>query len=231
MNQLNTLDLAGIVTSIKEVHTYHNKRTGKDEKFYEIMLDIPRLSGAHDVVPVMASEKQIKLCKVELGAKIAIIGSLRTRNSGGRQEHHVHVYAYATDMFPLTDEEFDDIEDKNIVRIEANVCRRSENYRQVGSGRIVADIILANNRMCHRSGKEVRKSCYIPCIAWGNDAKAVIRHINVGDVVSVTGRFQSRTYRRKGDILDEVRVAYELSWKEFDVIQHKETNDNMRKAV
>jgi single-stranded DNA-binding protein len=116
------------------------------------------------------------------------------------------------------------------VRIEGIVCSHSDNYRQVGGGRIVTDVMLANNRICHRGNDYIRKSSYLPSIVWGNDAKAMVKHVNVGDEIRVEGRFQSRTYHRKNDDLDEVHVAYELSLKEFDVI-NKHNDDNKKKVI
>ena len=55
------------------------------------------------------------------------------------------------------------------------------------------------------------KSDYIPCIAWGRNARFV-RDIEVGQKISVFGRIQSREYTKKlYETTSEVRTAYELS--------------------
>jgi single-stranded DNA-binding protein len=56
-----------------------------------------------------------------------------------------------------------------------------------------------------------KKSCYIPCIAWGKDAKYV-SELSVGTKISLNGRIQSREYGKKisgGEY--EIRTAYEVS--------------------
>ena len=55
------------------------------------------------------------------------------------------------------------------------------------------------------------KSDYIPCIAWGRNARFV-KNLTVGDKIAISGRIQSREYQKK---LSETEVktmtAYEVS--------------------
>jgi single-stranded DNA-binding protein len=225
LNQLNEVNIAGIIDAIEENYTRHNQRTGKNEKFYTITVMVPRFSENFDWVPVVATEKLVKQLKVQVGDKIAVLGTMRTRNYG-EKTHHVSVYTYASDIFPLTDEEYDDIENKNIVRMEGIVCKQP-NHRTVNSGRIITDLLVANNRQCfRRSNKKytnqvVRKSSYFPCIAWGAISKAA-SHLQVGQAIEITGRFQSRKFRRRNDTLDEY-TTYEISMLDYELI---DSNDN-----
>ena len=57
------------------------------------------------------------------------------------------------------------------------------------------------------------KSDYIPCVVWGRLSKFA-SELSVGDKVHLTGRLQSRTYKKSlPDGTVEKRVAYELSVK------------------
>ena len=55
------------------------------------------------------------------------------------------------------------------------------------------------------------KSDYIPCIAWGKNAR-LIKNAPVGQKLDVSGRIQSRQYtKRLDDGFTELRTAYEFS--------------------
>ena len=78
-------------------------------------------------------------------------------------------------------------------------------------GREIADILLAVNRPYGRSD-------YIPCICWGKDAVLASR-LDVGSAVEVTGRIQSREYRKElSETEDEMRVAYEVSVRRMETV-------------
>ncbi len=56
---------------------------------------------------------------------------------------------------------------------------------------------------------------YLPCIAWGALAR-YCGELTVGDGVRLTGRLQSRTYRKVEGERQEERVAYEVSVAEAE---------------
>ena len=58
---------------------------------------------------------------------------------------------------------------------------------------------------------DLRRTDYIPCIAWWKEAREAA-DFKVGDFVKIIGRIQSRIYRKKlsGDEI-ELRTAYEVS--------------------
>ena len=67
------------------------------------------------------------------------------------------------------------------------------------------------------------KSDYIPCIAWGRNARYAST-FEVGDNIKIWGRVQSRVYQKKlsEDHIEE-RVAYEVSVSKLEVV--KENNN------
>ena len=65
------------------------------------------------------------------------------------------------------------------------------------------------------------KSDYIPCIAWGRNARYTV-NLEVGSNIKIWGPGQSRKYQKKiGDDLEE-RVAYEVSISKIEVVQPDE---------
>ena len=97
----------------------------------------------------------------------------------------------------------------NQIYLNGFICKQPV-YRETPLGREIADIIVAVNRAYN-------KSDYIPCIAWGRNAKFVSK-LSVGDNIKVRGRIQSRAYSKKSGEVTEERVAYEVSISkiEFD---------------
>ena len=74
--------------------------------------------------------------------------------------------------------------------------------------------------------RSYNKSDYLPCIAWGRNARYV-KNFNVGDKVSVTGRIQSRDYQKR--INDELitKTAYEVSLNRIELIKEDENVDTI----
>jgi len=91
----------------------------------------------------------------------------------------------------------------NMIELCGYICKPPV-YRTTPFKREISDILLAVNRAYN-------KSDYIPCIAWGRNARFV-KNIPVGERVSVSGRIQSREYQKKIDELNyETKIAYEVS--------------------
>ena len=91
----------------------------------------------------------------------------------------------------------------NIIEINGFICKNPI-YRTTPFKREICDVLIAVNRAYN-------KSDYLPCIAWGRNAR-FIKDATVGDKVCLVGRIQSRVYQKKledGNVED--RVAYEVS--------------------
>ena len=71
------------------------------------------------------------------------------------------------------------------------------------------------------------KSDYIPCIAWGRNAR-FCENIPVGTEVKVLGRVQSRKYEKKyEDGTSEVKVAYEVSVSSLEIVNNDEKENEV----
>ena len=61
------------------------------------------------------------------------------------------------------------------------------------------------------------KSDYLPCIAWGRNAR-FIKDAQIGSKIEIVGRIQSREYQKKlDDGTIETRTAYEISVNHVNV--------------
>ena len=58
--------------------------------------------------------------------------------------------------------------------------------------------------------RSYRRSDYLPCILWGRTAQA-LSQCATGDTIRLTGRLQSRLYRKATEEGVELRTAYEIS--------------------
>ena len=101
----------------------------------------------------------------------------------------------------------------NEVILVGYICKKPI-YRQTPFGREIADILLAVNRAYN-------KSDYIPCIAWGRNAR-FCQNLEVGTEVKIVGRVQSRSYEKKyEDGTVENKVAYEVSIASMEIVNNE----------
>ena len=97
-------------------------------------------------------------------------------------------------------------------------------YRTTPFQREIADILLAVNRFYN-------KSDYIPCIAWGRNAKFAQR-LSVGTHLKLWGRIQSRDYQKR--INDEetiTKTAYEISISKLEIEEDNDSDDILSDVI
>ena len=91
----------------------------------------------------------------------------------------------------------------NSIVLSGYICKPPV-YRTTPFNREIADLLVAVNRAYN-------KSDYIPCIAWGRNARFV-KNLQVGDKIALSGRIQSREYQKKlSDYEVKTMTAYEVS--------------------
>ena len=190
---MNKIILEGIAGDIEFLHKAYG------EKFYKFCMDVERESGTHDVIPCVVSEIYADFVP---GNKIKVVGELRTKNVNEGEKKHLIIFAHIQDVLPYGGY------DENIVEMDGYIVRNPI-YRETPMGRQITDILCASNR-------SYGKSSYIPCIAWGRNAKRASK-LDVGTKISVTGRFQSREYEKEIDGETVVKTAYELSIATLDI--------------
>lgn len=168
------------------------------EGFYEFFVSVKRLSGQADVLPVTISERLIKGAELAKGSQISAVGQFRSYNKieGGKSRLMLTVFVR---------ELLDELPEKNPnnILLSGYICKPPI-YRTTPFNREIADLLIAVNRAYN-------KSDYIPCIAWGRNARFV-KNLCVGDRVAISGRIQSREYQKRFSDSDvKTMTAYEVS--------------------
>jgi len=171
------------------------------EGFYMTDISVSRLSDQADVIPLMVSERLLDVRRSYIGQTVAATGQFRSynRHEGNRNRLLLSVFVREIEFL----EGFDDYTKTNLIFLDGYICKQPV-YRKTPLGREIADLLVAVNR-------PYGKSDYIPCIAWGRNARYA-SGFEVGGRVRVWGRVQSREYTKKlSEVECEKRVAYEIS--------------------
>ncbi len=208
----NHLVLVGKVASEKR---YSHEIYG--EKFYIFNLEVVRLSSTVDIIPITVSERLLTSINLELGTMLRVEGQFRSYNNYENEKNKLILTVFAKEIKAVDLEQSKD-EVSNEVKLVGYICKKPI-YRQTPFGREIADILLAVNRAYN-------KSDYIPCIAWGRNAR-FCENMEVGTEVSLTGRVQSRIYEKKHeDGTVEERVAYEVSIASLEIVNKEKAEVN-----
>lgn len=171
------------------------------EGFYLVDVAVNRLSEQADIIPLMISERLLNIEENYVGCTIEAIGQFRSYNRHEGNKNRLVLSIFVREVNFL--EEFNDYTKTNQIFLDGYICK-APIYRKTPLGREIADLLLAVNR-------PYGKSDYIPCIAWGRNARYASGFV-VGTRVKVWGRVQSREYTKKiNDVECEKRIAYEVS--------------------
>ena len=182
------------------------------EKFYIVNVNAERLSDACDVIPVTVSDRLIDVSKDYTGQFVSVTGQFRSYNKHDGERNHLVLSVFAREMEFLDNDNEDFYANK--ISLDGYICKEPT-YRKTPLGREIADFLLAVNR-------QYGKSDYIPCIAWGRNARYVVG-LDVGTHVFTHGRIQSRKYeKRVSPDKVESRTAYEVSVSSLEVHEDEE---------
>lgn len=188
---MNHIHLRGSLLSLPRFsHENHGK------KFYRFTLEVPRLSGTADLLPIVAEERLIENLDPDGGEMIAVVGQVRSHNVRTDGVRHLLIFVFAS---AITVEDGEPIND---CILEGPICREPV-YRRTPLGREICDVMLAVPRAFKRAD-------YLPCILWGRTAQEGSR-CHTRDVVRICGRLQSRNYTKLTEDGPRERTAYEIS--------------------
>lgn len=187
----NRITLRGSLAALPELsHENHGK------KFYRFCLEVPRLSGAVDTLPVIAGEDLLNTIDLSGGEMLTVTGQVRSHNTRQIGQRHLMIFVFAQSIV------CEDGEPINEVILDAIACREP-NYRRTPLGREICDVMVAVPRA-------FRRADYLPCIFWGRVAKEAAQ-CRTGDQIHLNGRLQSRIYTKLTEDGPEERTAYEIS--------------------
>ena len=191
---VNTVFLRGCV---RGAPTASHETRG--ERFDRLTLEVERLSGAVDRVPVLARSQlldELELPEAGEGAKLCVRGELRSFNNRSGVGARLVITVFAKELW------FEPGPDENEVILSGTLCK-PPTHRMTPLGREICDLMLAVNRRYGRSD-------YLPCIAWGAAAREAALW-DMGTPVSLRGRIQSRNYNKTVEGETVEKTAYEVS--------------------
>ena len=196
---VNQITLRGSLLALPQFsHENHGR------KFYRFTLEVPRLSGAVDLLPIVAEESILNSMDLSGGEMLTVTGQVRTHNVRTESARHLLVFVFASSMV------CEDGEPINDCIVTGTLCREPT-YRRTPLGREICDAMLAVPRA-------FRRSDYLPCILWGRTAVEV-SGCHVRDQVRICGRLQSRGYTKMTDDGPEERTAYEISALTAEILE------------
>lgn len=187
----NQITLRGSLASLPQFsHENHGRR------FFRFFLEVPRLSGAVDTLPVIAEEGILNQADLSSGAMLTVSGQIRSHNIRSDGRRHLLIFVFPSSIV------CEDGEPINEVTLEGPLCREPT-YRRTPLGREICDIMLAVPRAFQRAD-------YLPCILWGRTALDASQ-CHTRDRIRISGRLQSRIYTKVTESGSEERTAYEIS--------------------
>lgn len=188
--------------SLRELPQFSHENHGK--RFCRFYLDVPRLSGAVDTLPVIVEEELLGQLDPTAGQMLTVTGQVRSHNQRTEGARRLLIFVFASSIVA------EDGEPINQVILEGPLCREPT-FRLTPLGREICDAMLAVPRAFHRAD-------YLPCILWGRIAQEVSR-CHTRDVICIHGRLQSRIYTKLTETGPEERTAYEISALTAEVIE------------
>ncbi len=189
-----------------EVHT---------EGFYKFYIMSDRLSENKDMILVTVSERILGDLELSLGTKIEVLGQFRSYNNYTGEGSKLILTLFALDLCVVCD----DRQCENEVYLNGYICKPVV-YRVTPFGREIADILVAVNRAYN-------KSDYIPCIAWGRNAKFAST-LSVGANIKLWGRMQSRNYQKRISEDESItKTAYEVSVSKLEAVRDSRNCDEI----
>ena len=188
---LNSITVRG---SLLELPQHSHENHGRS--FCRFILEVPRLSGAVDLLPVVAQESLLEDLDPTAGEMLTVTGQIRSHNLRTDSGRRLLIFIFAETVI------VEDGEPINDVILEGPLCREPT-FRRTPLGREICDAMLAVPRA-------FRRADYLPCIIWGKIGQEVA-HCHTRDRIRIYGRLQSRIYTKLTDNGPEERTAYEIS--------------------
>ena len=188
---INSITIRGTLQQLPRFsHENHGHR------FCKFYLEVPRLSGTVDILPVIARQETLDALDPSGGCMLTVTGQIRSHNQYTEGKRRLMIFVFAA---TVTAEDGEPIND---VILEGALCK-DPIYRQTPLGREICDVMMAIPRA-------FRRADYLPCILWGRTAQEV-SVCRTRDRIRICGRLQSRIYTKMvGDAYEE-RTTYEIS--------------------
>lgn len=202
---VNAITLRG---SLQELPRFSHENHGR--RFFRFILEVPRLSGAVDRLPVIAEEHLILAIDPTAGDMLTVTGQVRSHNLRTDGVRHLMIFVFAGSIVAEYGEPIND------VFLEGPLCREPT-YRRTPLGREICDVMLAVPRA-------FRRADYLPCILWGRTAQEVSA-CHTSERIRIYGRLQSRIYTKLTEEGLIERTAYEVSALTAEVLNEENPDE------
>lgn len=197
----NSITIRGQLQALPQPsHENHGRQ------FYRFVLEVPRLSGAIDILPVVAEEHILQELDPTAGEMLTVTGHIRSHNQRTDGTRRLMIFVFATGIVA------EDGEPINEVVVEGPLCKEPT-YRRTPLGREICDVMLAVPRA-------FRRADYLPCILWGRTAQE-ISACHTRDCIRICGRLQSRIYTKLTEGGPIERTAYEVSALNAEILEQQ----------
>lgn len=197
----NTITVRGCLQALPQFsHENHGRR------FFRFILEVPRLSGAVDYLPVVTEERFLNEMDLSAGEMLTVFGQVRSHNQRTDGVRHLMIFIFASGIT------VEDGEPINDVVVEGPLCKEPT-FRRTPLGREICDVMLAVPRA-------FRRADYLPCILWGRTAQEVSA-CHTRDVIRIYGRLQSRIYTKLTEDGPQERTAYEISALSAEILEEQ----------
>ena len=208
---MNNIVLSGILEE-----DFEYSHTILSEDFYKTTISVERNSGTKDFLKCIVPEVFCR--EIKAGDFVEIIGEVRTRNVPDGDRKKLDIFVFAKDIKISDKQEY-----KNDVFLNGFICKEPIE-RTTPLGRVITDVLVASQRNLNF------KSDYIPCVAWGRNALRVSDMV-VGNELYISGRMQSRMYKKQVNDEKEERIAYELSISGIELVKNEEERSDLFESL
>lgn len=196
---VNQITVRGELQGLPEFsHENHGTR------FYRFYLEVPRLSGVKDILPVIAPETLVQNMDPCGGDMITVCGQIRSHNYRENGVRHLLIFIFAVSITPECGDPI------NELIVEGPICKEPT-FRRTPLGREICDVMLAVPRA-------FRRADYLPCILWGRMAQDVSQ-CHIRDKIRIKGRMQSRIYTKLTEFGSQERTALEISALTAEILE------------
>lgn len=197
----NCITLRGQLHALPQFsHENHGRR------FLRFLLEVPRLSGTVDLLPVIAEDQLVGQIDPSGGEMLTVTGQIRSHNCRTEGSRRLLIFVFASTIVA------EDGEPINDVQLEGPLCKEPT-FRRTPLGREICDVMLAVPRA-------FRRADYLPCILWGRTAQEVST-CHTRDCIHISGRLQSRIYTKLTEDGPQERTAYEISALTAQILQEQ----------
>ena len=194
----NEVILHGTIAEEFAFHHNNGKKTMLSAK-----VDVERKSKVKDTIVLQIPEWSLKeVSELKKGDEVYICGELKTYSYKGKDgKLHDKNYVYVKNIFGSINMS----ENNNEVKISGKLVKKGD-IRTTAEGKRIIDVTIKTK--CN----DGHKWAYIPVIFWNALAERVQCFCEVGENISLIGRFQSRNYiKMYADGVKSEKVTYEVS--------------------